>query len=339
MSNQSAQPAEGAKAGVLPLPYREFIALMALLMSMTGALSIDIMLPALPDIGAALGVANPSDLPLVVSSFMLGMAAGQLRLGAARRPIRPPACAARGPHAFFVSHGRRDHRRASRCCLPRAWRRASAAPSGRIIVTAIVRDLFAGREMARVMSTVMMVFITGADPGPVGRPDDHPCRHVALDLLGAAAGGRSAGIAWAGLRLPETRAGAAPERRALHAGERASTCARQPRDAWLRHRLRVHLRPPRRLHRQRTAGVRRRPMASASCSRSLLAASPCAIALRHRSPTARLVQRIGMRRLSHTALVALLVLTSAAGAVARPRRPAAWRGARPAWRSACSSTA
>src|SRR5207342_824153 len=30
---------------------------------------------------------------------------------------------------------------------------------GRIIVTAIVRDLFVGREMARVMSMVMMVFI------------------------------------------------------------------------------------------------------------------------------------------------------------------------------------
>jgi len=30
---------------------------------------------------------------------------------------------------------------------------------GRIIVTAIVRDLFAGREMARVISIVMLVFI------------------------------------------------------------------------------------------------------------------------------------------------------------------------------------
>ncbi len=64
----------------LPLPFREFIALMALLMSMT-AMSIDIMLPALPDIGATLGVGDASSLPLVVTVFMLGMAIGQLVWG------------------------------------------------------------------------------------------------------------------------------------------------------------------------------------------------------------------------------------------------------------------
>ena len=64
---------------------------MALLMSMT-AMSIDIMLPALPDIGATLGVRDASNLPLVVTVFMLGMAIGQLvwgpladRFGAAGR--------------------------------------------------------------------------------------------------------------------------------------------------------------------------------------------------------------------------------------------------------------
>ena len=53
---------------------------MALLMSMT-AMSIDVMLPALPDIGATLGVRDASDLPLVVTVFMLGMAIGQLVWG------------------------------------------------------------------------------------------------------------------------------------------------------------------------------------------------------------------------------------------------------------------
>ena len=67
-------------AARLPLPFSEFIALMALLMSMT-AMSIDIMLPALPDIGATLGVRDASNLPLVVTVFMLGMAIGQLVWG------------------------------------------------------------------------------------------------------------------------------------------------------------------------------------------------------------------------------------------------------------------
>ena len=64
----------------MPLPFREFLALMALLMSMT-AMSIDIMLPALPDIGETLSVRDTSNLPLVVSVFMLGMAIGQLVWG------------------------------------------------------------------------------------------------------------------------------------------------------------------------------------------------------------------------------------------------------------------
>jgi DHA1 family bicyclomycin/chloramphenicol resistance-like MFS transporter len=64
----------------LPLQFREFVALMALLMSMT-AMSIDIMLPALPEIGASLGVLDHSKLPLVVTVFMFGMAIGQLIWG------------------------------------------------------------------------------------------------------------------------------------------------------------------------------------------------------------------------------------------------------------------
>ena len=84
-------------AARLPLPFREFIALMALLMSMT-AMSIDIMLPALPDIGATLGLLDASNLPLVVTVFMLGMAIGQLVWGpladrfGRRRPLLLGLC-------------------------------------------------------------------------------------------------------------------------------------------------------------------------------------------------------------------------------------------------------
>src|SRR4029079_631688 len=79
LSSPDNRPSDDAAAR-LPLPFREFIALMALLMSMT-AMSIDIMLPALPDIGATLGLRDASNLPLVVTVFMLGMAIGQLVWG------------------------------------------------------------------------------------------------------------------------------------------------------------------------------------------------------------------------------------------------------------------
>ena len=58
----------------------EFVALMALLMSLV-ALAIDAMLPALPDIGSELGVADENQPQLVVSILFFGMALGQIISG------------------------------------------------------------------------------------------------------------------------------------------------------------------------------------------------------------------------------------------------------------------
>ena len=60
--------------------YREFVALMATMMSLV-ALSIDVMLPALPAIGADLNVQNENAPQLVVSAIFLGLAVGQLIFG------------------------------------------------------------------------------------------------------------------------------------------------------------------------------------------------------------------------------------------------------------------
>ena len=58
----------------------EFIALMAALMSIV-ALSIDALLPALPEIGTALGVTDPSDNQLLITMIFLGLGFGQLIFG------------------------------------------------------------------------------------------------------------------------------------------------------------------------------------------------------------------------------------------------------------------
>jgi DHA1 family bicyclomycin/chloramphenicol resistance-like MFS transporter len=142
----------------LPLQFREFVALMALLMSMT-AMSIDIMLPALPEIGASLGVLDHSKLPLVVTVFMFGMAIGQLIWGplADRFGRRRPLLLGILLFAFAttVAMTTRDFSQ----ILAARFLQGIGGSVGRIIVTAIVRDLFVGREMARVLSMVMMVFI------------------------------------------------------------------------------------------------------------------------------------------------------------------------------------
>ena len=67
-------------SGGLPIPFGEFIVLTALLVSLT-AMSIDIMLPALPGIGKTFGIANANDQQLVVTAYFLGLAGGQLFYG------------------------------------------------------------------------------------------------------------------------------------------------------------------------------------------------------------------------------------------------------------------
>ena len=58
----------------------EFASLVALLTSLV-ALSIDAMLPALPEIGSTLGVTQRNDTQLVIGLFLLGNAVGQLLFG------------------------------------------------------------------------------------------------------------------------------------------------------------------------------------------------------------------------------------------------------------------
>ena len=61
--------------------FPEFVALMASLMALT-ALSIDIMLPALPLIRDSFGVVDPNAQQLVITLYMVGFGVGQLFYGA-----------------------------------------------------------------------------------------------------------------------------------------------------------------------------------------------------------------------------------------------------------------
>ena len=58
----------------------EFVILMASLMSIV-ALSIDALLPALPDIGSYLMVVNSNDNQLLITMIFLGLGVGQLIFG------------------------------------------------------------------------------------------------------------------------------------------------------------------------------------------------------------------------------------------------------------------
>src|SRR5690606_15421730 len=148
----------GTRDRELPIPFGEFVALMALLMALT-ALSIDIMLPALPQIGSFFAVAEPNDRQLVVAIYMIGFASGQLVFGPLSDRLGRKSMLTAGLSIFVLGSllavAVEDF---TYLLLARAVQGFGAA-SSRVISIAVIRDLFSGWQMARVTSLVMIVFI------------------------------------------------------------------------------------------------------------------------------------------------------------------------------------
>src|SRR3569623_662658 len=74
-----------------PIPLGEFVAMVAALMAL-GALGVDAMLPALPEIGAQLGAPSENAQQYVIAIYLIGMGVGQLIHGPlsdhfGRRPV------------------------------------------------------------------------------------------------------------------------------------------------------------------------------------------------------------------------------------------------------------
>ncbi len=136
----------------------EFVILIALIISLV-ALSIDAMLPALPEIAADLGVQQINDSQYVISIFFAGMAFGQIFFGPLSDSIgrRPSIISGFAVFALgcLLSILAADFEQ----MLLGRFLQGLGASGPRIVSIALVRDQFKGREMARVMSFVMTVFI------------------------------------------------------------------------------------------------------------------------------------------------------------------------------------
>ena len=137
---------------------RETVALLAGLMALN-AFAIDAMIPALPDIGSELAVAAENDRQLVVVAYFLGFGVGQIFWGPladrfGRKPILAAGVALYACFALLCGI-------AQSFALLIAGRVAMGASAAvtRVLVMAMVRDLFEGEAMARVMSLVFMVFM------------------------------------------------------------------------------------------------------------------------------------------------------------------------------------
>lgn len=141
-----------------PLSLTGFVAVLACLMSLN-ALATDIMLPAFPDIALSLGNISVTRVQAVITAYLIGFAISQAVVGflsdwLGRRPvllvglvIYVAASAATALSGDF-----------SHLLLARLVQGiGSGAP--RVIATAAVRDCYEGRRMAKVMSLTMTVFM------------------------------------------------------------------------------------------------------------------------------------------------------------------------------------
>ena len=123
------------------------------------ALSIDAMLPALPEIGQDLGVTRANDSQLVISVLFLGLALGQIIYGPLSDSVGRKKPIYLG-YAIFVA-GCLLSLFAPTFQLMLAGRllQGLGVAGPRSVSLALVRDLYEGDKMAEVMSYVMTVFI------------------------------------------------------------------------------------------------------------------------------------------------------------------------------------
>ncbi|TCT35187.1 DHA1 family bicyclomycin/chloramphenicol resistance-like MFS transporter [Martelella mediterranea] len=177
--------------------------MMAALMALN-ALAIDIMLPGLPQIGASLGVADENQHQFIVTSYVLGFGIAQLAYGPLSDRFGRKFPLIAGLAIYFVG--------ALFCAIVPSFTmlllvrffQGLGAAATRVISVAVVRDLYGGRKMAEIMSLIMMVFMVIPIIAPtIGQTIMFAGEwHLIFFFL---AGAGLINIFWVSFRLPETQ--------------------------------------------------------------------------------------------------------------------------------------
>jgi DHA1 family bicyclomycin/chloramphenicol resistance-like MFS transporter len=205
---------------------REMTAMLAGLMALN-AFAIDAMVPALPAIGVSLHVVEENHRQLVVVAYFIGFASTQLIWGPladrfGRKPVLAAGIVLYGLFALLCAFAQSF----PLLIAGRVAMGASAAVT-RVLVIAMVRDLFEAEAMARVMSLVFMVFMLVPVLAPnIGQAILLVASWRAIFLVLAAYA--LVMLVWSARRLPETLH---PEyRRSLNPSEMLSAVAATVRD-------------------------------------------------------------------------------------------------------------
>ena len=190
----------------------EFIALIAMLFA-TIAFSIDAMLPALPQIAAELTPADPNRAQLILTSFVLGMGLGTFLAGPISDALGRKPVIVLGAGLYMVGALLAWAAPTLETVLAARLLQGLGAAGPRVVSLAMVRDLYSGRHMARIMSFAMMIFTLVPALAPLAGQGIIALtgwRGIFLAFLVFAVVATS----WLSLRQPETLAKAA--RRPLH---------------------------------------------------------------------------------------------------------------------------
>jgi MFS transporter, DHA1 family, multidrug resistance protein len=202
-------------SGHRPMGFPEFVVVIASIMALN-PLAMDMMLPALPNIASAFHIVDANRPQMVLSIFLLGFGIGQFVIGPlsdrfGRRPVLLG-----GMTVYFIASGLAIAAPSFETLLLARALQGLGTSATRVIATSVVRDCYAGRRMASVMSLAMMVFIAV----PVVAPSFGQAVllvtqwrgiFIVLMLYGAIT------LVWSALRMPETLP--LSERRSLEIGE------------------------------------------------------------------------------------------------------------------------
>ena len=145
---------------------REFIALMAMMFAIV-AFSIDAMLPAMPNIASDLNLPNPQNAPLVILIFVMGLGVGTLFMGPISDAYGRRPTVFVGLAIYLIGAALSWIAPTFELMLAARFLQGVGASGPRIVSAAIVRDLFSGREMARILSFSLMLFLLAPALAPM----------------------------------------------------------------------------------------------------------------------------------------------------------------------------